>query len=74
MDRDEVFNSGYFGEGNPCLASKEFIGDFVAVSMGKDLLLQKSLFTKIHLQKGHHAGGTKEEREVLLAVYNSSSR
>lgn len=72
MSREEVLADGYFGEGEPSKASEEFIGDFVAVSMGKDLLCQKSLYSPegFNPKKGHHAGGTLEEREVVLALYN----
>lgn len=71
LSRDEVLGKGYFGEGTPNPHSLEFIGDFVAVSLGKDLIANSLDKTEIHVMAGHHAGGTKEEREILLAAYNT---
>jgi hypothetical protein len=71
LTREEVLSKGYFGEGTPNPHSLEFIGDFVAVSLGKDLIANSRDKAKINVMNGHHAGGTPEEREILLAAYNT---
>jgi hypothetical protein len=69
LTREEVLSKGYFGAGTPNPHSLEFIGDFVAVSLGKDLIANSNDKVKIKVLSGNHAGGTPEEREILLAVY-----
>jgi predicted AlkP superfamily pyrophosphatase or phosphodiesterase len=71
MSREDVLKNGYFGEGKANEHALEFIGDYVAVSLKNQILVDSSLDKHITIHKGHHAGGTKEEREVLLGVYNA---
>jgi hypothetical protein len=70
MSREEVLEKGYFGEGTPNSHSLDFIGDYLAVALDKDILCDSSVKSPVKVHKGHHAGGTKEEREVLLGCYN----
>lgn len=71
LTREEVLGKGYFGEGTPNPHSLEFIGDFIAVSFGKDLIVNSRDKAEIKVLNGNHSGGTPEEREILLAAYNT---
>jgi hypothetical protein len=42
----------------------------VAVATGKDLLVNSADKPITFVHKGHHAGATKEERDVMLGCYN----
>lgn len=70
MSKQEAIDSHYFGEGTPSEASLEFLGDYIGVSLNKDVINDTRLNNNITVHEGHHAGGTVEEREVLLAAYN----
>lgn len=69
LSREEALAKGYFGEGEPSPRSLSFIGDYLALSFGNELLLDSGN-KDIHLTKGHHAGIAPEEREILLCVWN----
>lgn len=70
LTKEEVIQSKYFGEGEASSYSLDFIGDFVSISLGNDFLFD-SRYKRDNLYfKGHHAGGKKEEREILLSLYN----
>lgn len=68
--REEILSKGYFGEGEAPQYALDFLGDFVAVATGKDLLVNSKDKPITLVQIGHHAGATKEERDILLACYN----
>lgn len=70
LTRQEVLEKGYFGEGEAPEFALKFLGDFLAVATGKDLLVNSGDHPVSCVHIGHHAGATKEEREVLLACYN----
>lgn len=70
MSREEVLNGGYFGEGTPNPHALEFIGDYVAVSLKGDVLTDTTFYQNVTVHLGNHAGGTREERDILLAAYN----
>lgn len=70
LSRQEVLEKGYFGEGDAPDYALKFLGDFLAVATGKDVLVNTLDHPVAVVHKGHHAGATKEERDVLLACYN----
>lgn len=67
--KEEVLQNGYFGEGTPNAHFEEFIGDFQALACKKTSLLNSLDKPNPHPLKAHHAGGSKEEREVLLGLF-----
>jgi hypothetical protein len=70
LSRQDVLSKGYFGEGEAPKFALSFLGDFVAVATGKDLLVNSADKPITFVHKGHHAGATKEERDVMLGCYN----
>lgn len=70
MTREEVLKKHYFGEGEINPHALEFIGDYVAVNLTDEVLVDSLTSHGFTIHLGHHAGGRKEEREVLLAAYN----
>lgn len=70
LSREEILTKGYFGEGEAPDFALKFLGDFVAVATGTDLLVNSKDKTISMVHIGHHAGATKEEREILLGCYN----
>ncbi len=71
LSREEALAKGYFGPGPLVAGASGFIGDFVAVSLGKDYLINSADHLPGEVKRGHHAGGTPAERNVLIAVYNA---
>lgn len=67
---EEWLKLGYFGEGEINAKCAQSLGQFIAVASGDQLLTDTRFFKDITVHEGHHAGGTKEEKEVLLACYN----
>lgn len=72
LSHDEIISSGLYGEGKVLKQAEEFIPDFVAIAKtNKSFYIKHPIDNdKYHLLKGHHAGGTNEEREISVSVYN----
>lgn len=72
LTKQEVLDNKLFGEGTPRSGVIESFGDFVALSRGKYALYSSKEFPINHqgTHKGHHGGGTKEERLIDLSIYN----
>lgn len=72
LDRKTVFQNELFGKGRPHPASYDFIGDFIAISKDEYCLYASNETTpeKFVAHKGHHAGGTKEEMEIDISIFN----
>ena len=66
LSRQDVLSKGYFGEGEAPKFALSFLGDFIAVATGKDLLVNSADKPITFVHKGHHAGATKEERDVMV--------
>lgn len=62
--KEETFDLGLYGCGDPHPSTKFSFGDFVAVSK-KEYSLSYGLDS---VMKGHHAGGTKAELEIPLII------
>ena len=72
ISKEEALKSKIFGEGEPAPGVIDSFGDFLAVSI-KEYGIYDSVAT-IHYGKpfkGHHAGGTEEERLIDISVFNS---
>ncbi len=70
MKKQDIVASHYFGEGKNSDIALSFIGDYVGIAKNNTVL--KEYFGKKdkHPLKAHHSGASKEEKDVLLAVYN----
>ena len=71
MTKEEVKEMKLFGEGKPTPGVYDTFGDFVATAK-KDygMIASKELFHKDTF-KGHHAGGTDEERLIDISIFNN---
>jgi len=69
LSKQEAFDIKLFGEGKPAKGVEEVLGDFVAISKDKYGLLAFKELSFLGAFKGHHAGGTKEERLVDISVF-----
>lgn len=70
LSKKEVLDSHYFGVGQENAKAYDFIGDYLAIAIGKDLLSDPTGHVEKVVHIGHHAGATLEEREILLGIYN----
>ena len=70
LSKEEVLNIKLFGEGEPAEGVVDSFGDFVAVSKDEHSLYASKELSHLDLFKGHHAGGTKEEREINVSIFN----
>jgi predicted AlkP superfamily pyrophosphatase or phosphodiesterase len=66
----EVKEQKLFGEGNPNKYFDEFIGDFLLVAKAHYAFAQDTTANDL---KSHHAGGTKAERYINIAVFNAKA-
>ena len=67
--KQEVLDNHLFGEGEPAKGCLETFGDFVAISKDEYGLFASKEFNKIFKFKGHHGGGTTEERLIDISVF-----
>lgn len=71
LSKEEVIKENVFGVGEENPHFQEFIGDFLAIALGKHVLWNsKQEKKKKSFLKAHHAGQSKEEREIALSFYN----
>ena len=66
--KSEFFASGFLGEGNPHPKTFDFIGDFVAVSLGKKSLHYDAGIKEKSFLIGEHAGISEAEMKVPLII------
>ena len=69
--KQEALDIHLFGEGNAADCVEEVIGDYVAISHDEYGLLASKELSFLGAFKGHHAGGTKEERLIDISVFNN---
>jgi len=70
VEKDDIIKMKFFGEGDPAKISLDFIGDYVGISKTNTVLKEYFGNKDKHPLIGHHSGASKEEREILLGVYN----
>ncbi len=63
--KEELYASGLLGFGTKHQLLDDFIGDYVAISIGNKMFNFKEHSRFL----GHHAGLTKEEMEVPLIIF-----
>ena len=71
LTKQEALNINLFGEGEHVKGVEEVIGDYVAISHDEYGLLASKELSFLGAFKGHHAGGTKEERLIDISVFNN---
>ncbi len=69
--KQEVFDMKLFGEGTLAEGLESCFGDFVAVSTREYGLYASKEMSRIDAFKGHHAGGTKEERLIDISIFTN---
>ena len=60
-----------FGEGKPASGVEEVFGDFTAVSTGEHSIFASKEMKHLGTYKGHHGGGTTEERLIDISIFNA---
>ena len=71
LTKQEALHINLFGEGEHANGVEEVIGDYVAISHDEYGLLASKELSFLGAFKGHHAGGTKEERLIDISVFNN---
>lgn len=71
LTKQEAFDMKLFGEGEHANGVEEVIGDYIAISHDEYGLLASKELSHLAAFKGHHAGGTKEERLIDISVFNN---
>ena len=69
LTKEEVLDIKLFGEGEMAKGLTDFFGDFVAVAKDEHSLYASKELKFFDKFKGHHAGGTIEEREIDISIY-----
>ena len=69
ISKEEALKIELFGKGEPAKGALETIGEYIAISKDEYSLWASKEFNKPHYYKGHHGGGTSEERLVDISVY-----
>lgn len=70
LSKEEALNIKLFGEGNMAPGVYDSIGDYIAISHDKYGIVASKELQKPDKFKGHHAGGTEEERLIDIAIFN----
>ena len=69
LTKKEVLDIKLFGEGEPAPGVIDSFGDYVAIAKDEHSLFASKELKHFDLFKGHHAGGTIEEREIDVSIY-----
>ena len=71
LSKQEVIDIKLFGDGKPAPGVYDTFGDFVAISKREyGIIASKELYHH-DLFKGHHAGGTDEERLIDISIFKN---
>ncbi|MCR5492012.1 MAG: hypothetical protein K6F32_07795 [Bacilli bacterium] len=71
MTADEAIEAQFFGEGTPHPRIKEFLGDYVGTTSGNGYIYDSIRKKNNHILIGHHAGIHKDEKDILVSVFNN---
>ena len=66
----EAFDNQFFGEGKAARGVESVLGEYLAISIDEYSLFASKELKHMDLFKGHHAGGTKEERLIDISIFN----
>ena len=70
ITKEEAFKINLFGEGKAAKGIEDVLGNYIAISIDKYSLFSSSELEHMDFFKGHHAGGTIEERLIDISVFN----
>lgn len=70
LTKEQVLKMKLFGKGEPAPGVETTFGDFVAISTREYGLYASKELSRLDLFKGHHAGGTQEERLIDISMFN----
>lgn len=70
LSKEEMYKEELFGVGTPHPLFDDMLGDYIAISKDEYSLLSSEDFVRMEVLKGHHAGGTVEEKLIDVAIYN----
>ena len=71
LSKEEALNIKLFGEGTRAKGVTDILGDFIAISLDKYGLFASKELAHYTAFKGHHAGGTKEERLIDISIFKN---
>ena len=71
LTKEQAFDIKLFGDGIPANGVSEVVGDYIAIAKDKYGLLASKELKFLDAFKGHHAGGTKEERLIDIHIFNN---
>ena len=71
LTKEQAFDIKLFGKGIPANGVSEVVGDYIAIAKDKYGLLASKELKFLDAFKGHHAGGTKEERLIDIHIFNN---
>lgn len=70
VSKEEVYKEELFGVGTPHPLFDDMLGDYLAISKDEYSLLARDQFVRMEILKGHHAGGTIDEKLIDVSFYN----
>lgn len=70
LSKQEALDIKLFGEGQIAKGAEEMFGDYIAIAKDKYGIIASKELYKPDDFKGHHAGGTKEERLIDISIFN----
>ena len=71
LSKKEVLDIKMFGEGKPAPGVLDAFGDYVALAKKEYGIWASKEFNYKEKFKGHHAGGTEEERLIDISIFNN---
>ena len=71
LSKKEVLDIKLFGEGEPAKGVIDSFGDYIAISTREYGLYASKEFAHKENFKGHHAGGTAEERLIDISIFKN---
>ena len=70
LTKEEAFKNNLFGEGKAARGVEDVLGEYIAISLDEYSLFASNELKHMDFFKGHHAGGTKEERLIDISIFN----
>ena len=71
LSKEQVLKMKLFGDGEPAPGVETTFGDFVAISTREYGMIASKELHRLDTFKGHHAGGTVEERLIDISIFNA---
>ena len=71
LSKKEVLDIKLFGEGEPAKGVVDAFGDYIAIAKKEYGIYASKEFSYTEHFKGHHAGGTDEERLIDISIFSN---